>query len=88
MDALLDPTLGDYVSTRTVSLANAVYLRLETPLGSCWADRTQGSRLHELKHEKDLPRVTILVRRYAEQALAPLLDDGRTQAITVTPWHL
>nr|MDN1656773.1 hypothetical protein [Escherichia coli] len=33
---------------------NAVYLRLATPLGSYWADALLGSRLHELKREKDV----------------------------------
>lgn len=42
-----------------------------------------GSRLHELKRSKDLPRVGKLAKQYAEQALQPLLDDGRAQVITV-----
>lgn len=84
MDALLDPQTGSYTGKRTTTLANAVYLRLQTPLGSWWADKTLGSRLHELKREKDKARVATLARQYAEQALQPLLDDGRADAITVT----
>ena len=39
-------------------LANAVWLRLATPLGSYWADATLGSRLHELQRDQliHLPR--------------------------------
>ncbi|WP_256587803.1 phage GP46 family protein [Pseudomonas sp. Irchel 3E13] len=69
---------------RINTLGNAVYIRLTTPLGSWWKDPTVGSRLHELKRSKDLPRVGKLAAQYAEQALQPLLDDGRAQAISVT----
>lgn len=91
MDALIDPVLRDYtiangapVRDPAAGLANAVYLRLMTPLGSYWADQTLGSRLHELQREKDLPRVAVLAKQYAEQALAPLLADGRATAIEVS----
>ncbi|HDR9026854.1 TPA: phage GP46 family protein [Burkholderia vietnamiensis] len=84
MDALLNPTTADYAGTRTQSLANAVYLRLQTPLGSYWADPDLGSRLHELQREKDTPRVRGLAIQYAEQALQPLLDDRRATAIAVS----
>lgn len=57
--------------------------RLATPLGSYWADASLGSRLHELKREKDVPRVHRLAAQYASQALQPLLDDGRAKSITV-----
>jgi len=84
MDALIDPATSDYTGTRTISLANAVYLRLMTPLGSWWADPKIGSRLHELTREKDLPRFYTLARQYAEQALKPLIDDGRAREIAVS----
>ena len=84
MDALIDPQTGDYVGTRTDTLANVVYLRLTTPLGSWWADPTLGSRLQELQREKDVSRVAKLARQYAEQALAPLVKDGRATSVTVT----
>ncbi|HGN1990919.1 TPA: phage GP46 family protein [Proteus mirabilis] len=84
MDRILDTSTGDYTGTRTNSLSNAVYLRLMTPLGSWWADRSLGSRLHELTREKDISRVYVLARQYAEQALQPLLDDGRARSIQVT----
>lgn len=84
MDALIDPTTRDYAGSRTQTLANAVYLRLATPLGSYWADPTLGSKLHTLKREKDTARVAVLARQYAEQALAPLLDDGRAEQVSVT----
>ncbi|MEQ1966264.1 phage GP46 family protein [Xenorhabdus nematophila] len=84
MDRLLNPQTGDYTGTRTKSLENAVYLRLMTPRGSYWADPALGSRLHELTREKDVSRIYVLARQYAEQALQPLLDDGRATSISVT----
>lgn len=90
-DTWIDPAKGDYVLTSGApvrdpagGLANAVYLRLMTPLGSYWAEPTLGSRLHELQRQKDLARVAILARQYAEQALAPILADGRATAIAVS----
>lgn len=83
MDALLDTQTGDYAGTRTETLANAAYIRLATPLGTYWADPHLGSRLHELEREKDLARVAVLAKQYAEQALQPLLDDGRARSIDV-----
>lgn len=90
MDSLLDPATGGYVLAggellrdEARGLANAVYLRIMTPLGSYWADAALGSRLHELTREKDLPRVAVLAKRYCEEALAPLLADGRARSIEV-----
>ena len=83
MDPRIDPSTGDYSGERITSLANAVYLRLMTPLGSWWADPTLGSRLHELERELDVPRVRILARQYAEQALASLIPE-RASRISVT----
>ena len=84
MDAFLDPSSGDYTGERIVTLANAVYLRLMTPHGGWWADPSLGSRLHELTREKDVPRVRKLAVQYAEQALAPLVRDGRARSVSVT----
>lgn len=90
-DAWIDPVTGGYVLTAGAperdpagGLANAVYLRLMTPLGSYWADPLLGSKLHLLQRMKDLARVEILARQYAEQALAPIINDGRATAIVVT----
>ncbi|MTH47467.1 phage GP46 family protein [Intestinirhabdus alba] len=83
MDQNISPSTGDYTNSRIYSLQNAVYLRLETPLGSYWADPSLGSRLHELRREKDLPRIRQLASQYASQALQPLLDDGRADSVTV-----
>lgn len=83
MDTLLDPTTGDYAGTQTQTLANPVYLRLMVPLGSYWANPTLGSKLHLLQREKDVSRVRVLAKQYAEEALAPLVDDGRATSITV-----
>lgn len=90
-DAWIDPAKGDYFLTAGAplrdpagGLANAVYIRLMTPLGGYWADATLGSRLHELQRMKDLARVAVLARQYAQEALAPILADGRATAIVVS----
>jgi phage gp46-like protein len=87
MDPHLNPATGDYSGERINTLANAVYLRLRTPLGTWWADTSLGSRLHELERERDVMRVRRLAQQYAEQALQPLLDDGRARSIVVTTAH-
>lgn len=84
MDTLLDPTTGDYAGTQTQTLANPVYLRLMVPLGSYWANPKLGSKLHLLQREKDVSRVRVLAKQYAEEALAPLVNDGRATSITIT----
>lgn len=86
MDIALDPATADYAIPwqRLQTLGNAVYIRLMTPLGSWWAAPTVGSRLHELQREKDRPRVYVLAKQYAEQALKPLVDDGRAKSVSVT----
>lgn len=89
-DAFLNPTTGGYeladgalLPDPARGLANAVYLRIMTPQGSYWADPALGSRLHLLAREKDLPRVAVLAKAYCEEALAPLLADGRATAVAV-----
>lgn len=84
MDSGINPITGDLSGQRIDTLANAVYLRLITPLRSWWADPLVGSRLHELRREKDKPRIGALAKQYAEQALQPLLDDQRAKSIMVT----
>lgn len=84
MDMHINPSTRDYDGKRIDTLANAVYLRLMTPLGSWWVDKTLGSRLHELAREKDLMRVRKLAEQYAEMALLPIVKDGRAKKITVT----
>lgn len=83
-DYLINPLTGDYAGRKINTLANAVYLRLAVPLGSWWAVPTLGSRLHELKREKDVPRIKTLARQYAAFALQPLIDDGRADKIDIT----
>ncbi|MGP5480934.1 phage GP46 family protein [Pseudomonas helleri] len=61
-----------------------MYLRLITPLGSYWADPLLGSRLHELRREKDKARVSTLAVQYAQQALQGLIDDGRATSVDVS----
>lgn len=84
MDAGINPITGDATGKRINTLANAVYLRLMTPLGSYWADPAMGSLLYTLRREKDRPRVGRLATQYAQTALQPLLDDRRATSITVT----
>lgn len=84
IDRGLDPTTGDYAEANINHLGNAVYIRLMTPLGSWWSDPSLGSRLHELQRQKDLSRVRKLAVQYSEQALAPLIADGRARAIRVS----
>ena len=84
MDALIDPKTQGYTGTRTVSLENPVFFRLNTPLGSYWRDPTIGSLLYTLERAKDLPNVDVLAVQYAENALQPLVDDGRAISVTVT----
>lgn len=88
MNTYLNPLTADYVlqggrlaPDPAGGLANAIYLRLTTPLGSWWADKTLGSRLHEIERQKDLSRVGIQAKQFVEMALQPLLTDGRAQSI-------
>lgn len=84
MDRELSPLTRDYTSKNIHSLQNAVYIRLTTPLGSWWANGRVGSLLHTLEREKDVARVGLLAQQYAEEALQPLIDDGRASDIQVT----
>lgn len=91
MDALIDPTTRDYVLLAGAikrdpanGLLNACYLRLTVELGSYWEELTLGSKLFLLRREKDVSRVVVLAKQYAEQALAPIVADGRATKITVT----
>lgn len=93
MDAWINPltrdyertqaTVGDLVRSPGQGLANAVYLRIQTPLGTWFGDPTLGSRLHELQREKNLPRAERLARQYAKDALKQLLVDGRASSIDI-----
>ena len=90
-DALVNPVTGDYslvhgtpVRDPAGGLANAIYIRLMTPLGSYWADATLGSRLGELQRLKDVAKNGVLAVQYAQQALQPILDDGRAASIVIT----
>lgn len=83
MDREISPLTGDYTSKQISTLANAVYIRLTTPLGSWWADGRVGSLLHLIPREKDLSRIGLIAQQYAEEALQPLIDDGRVDEIIV-----
>ncbi len=84
MDREINPLTGDYTSKQISTLQNAVYIRLTTPLGAYWADGRVGSLLHLIQREKDVERVGLLAQQYAEEALKPLLDDGRASEVTVS----
>lgn len=91
MDAFVNPITADYEITEgmlerdpAAGLANAVYIRLMTPLGSWWQNAQLGSRLHELQREKDVPRISVLAKEYCESALKPIIDDGRALSIEVS----
>lgn len=91
MDAWINPYQGDYEMSLGspkrdpgAGLGNAVYVRLMTPLGSYWGDASLGSRLHLLQREKDKARVEVLAKQYAEQALEPIITDGRATAIDIS----
>lgn len=84
----LNPQTGDTILENGTAkkdprggLANAVYMRLLTPLGSWWADTTLGSRLHELQREKDVPRVMLLAKQYTVEALTSLVSSQRVKAV-------
>jgi len=90
MDTYIDPTTAAYKATSdglardpAGGLANAIYLRLMTPLGSYWAAPLLGSRLHELQRAKAVSNVGLLAKQYAQHALAELVTDGRAQSIEV-----
>jgi len=97
MDSLINPSTGDYAKDEAVvgalkrdpanGLLTAAYLRLTIPLGSWFADKTIGSRLHELDREKDLARVELLAQQFARSALQPLINDGRAQSIDVSTYR-
>lgn len=94
METWIDPTTGDYAPDQGAigalardpagGLANAVYLRLQTPLRSWFGNPDLGSRLHELQREKDTARSERLAKQYAEAALQGLVDDGRARSVTCT----
>lgn len=90
MDAYIDPTTAAYVSTATDlqrdpadGLANAIYLRLKTPLGSWWAQPTIGSRLHELARAKASTALLQAARQSCQTALAPMVSDGRLSSVDI-----
>lgn len=91
MDAWVNPKTGDYVPVPqggltldpADGLANAVYVRLMTPLGTYWAAPDLGSRLHELRRSKAVARVEQMAQEYSRAALQPLIADGRAQSVDV-----
>lgn len=81
MQPQINPTTGDYTGQRTSRLGNAVWLRIKTPLGSWWADKTLGSLIHTLPEYKALPYVTKVAEDMVLTALRPLVDSGRATSV-------
>lgn len=87
---LIDPASGDYVlengkPVETDSLQVPAYFRLKTPRGK-WLyapDDKYGSTFYTLKKQQS--QDASAVERVAENAVQPILDDGRArQAIVET----
>ncbi|AWX14278.1 hypothetical protein CEP49_06805 [Mergibacter septicus] len=83
MNREINTATGDYTDSNIKTLKNSVYIRLNTPLGSWWADKNLGSLLHTLQREKDVSRIGLLAQQYAEEALQPLISSGRASEIIV-----
>lgn len=83
MDSRIDPATGDYDHTNIDDLSNAIYLRITVPLGSYWADKKLGSKLHLLRRMKDIERNRTLAVQYTKEALEPLIDTKRADRIDV-----
>lgn len=66
------------------ALAEAAYLRLLTPKGSCFSDPTLGSELYKLKRSKDVPRMRRQALAWASEALEPLRAPYYLNDISVT----
>jgi len=85
---LIDTETGDYVLTdghfeRDASPATAIYLRLFTRRGEYLADPTFGSRLHELARYKRADRAARDLPAMVQEALAPLVREGRLSSVDV-----
>lgn len=87
-----DQTTNDYTLdginappfTGAEALAEAAYLRLLTPKGSCFSDSQLGSELYKLKRSKDVPRMRRQAIAWAKQALEPLRAPYYLNNIIVT----
>lgn len=64
-------------------LETAVVLSLFTERGNWWADPTFGSRLHELKREKDTADLPKRVKEVCEEALAWFVSEGVAESVVV-----
>lgn len=85
--ATIDTVTGDYLRTArgdfTVvegqSVAQQAWLRLATRRGSFLGDLDFGSLLHLLPEQKMTAGIEELATAYAQDALQPLVDEGRLQ---------
>jgi len=85
----IDPETGDYslastgLPEKTTSLLQPAYVRLRTELGQWMHDPSLGSRYHELERVKITPAVEAQTVEFAEQALRPIVEDGRATKVTI-----
>ena len=78
----------DYVLTSLDEAFNddvvqAVCLRLNIHRGKYWGNPNLGSRFHTFRRSKDLPRILLLAKQYAEEALEDLVP-GRFLDLNVS----
>lgn len=65
------------------TMINNIYLSLIIEKGSFFYDPTFGSRLHELKREKNTPATARKAEDYCREALQWLLDTGKATRIDI-----
>ena len=70
----------DYVLTSLDEAFNddvvqAVCMRLNIHRGKYWGNPNLGSRFHTFRRSKDVPRMLLLAKQYAEEALSDLIPS-------------
>jgi phage gp46-like protein len=61
----------------------AIFMLLGIQRGKYWANPNIGNRFYLLQRSKDVPRMLLLCKQYADEALADLVP-GRFKSIVVT----
>lgn len=56
-------------------VVQAVCMRLNLHRGKYWANPHLGSRFHTFRRSKDVPRMLLLAKQYAEEALSDLVPS-------------
>lgn len=90
MSVRIDPGARDYIRTASNDLeqvsdaqSQEVYRRLAVELGSCWWDRTFGSRLHELRRMGLRQGWEREVEDMVHEALQPMVARGELSQVQV-----